>query len=85
MSEELRNKVKQVIAAEFGEPVKNLAPDTRFFEDLFGDSLDEISLACALEDEFAIKISGRDARKLLTVKDVCDYVERRVAQEAVTL
>lgn len=78
----IADKVKEVIVDEFGGSVKDLTPETRFFEDLYGDSLDEISLACALEDEFEIDIPDHEARKLLTVSDVCVYVERRVAQDS---
>lgn len=81
MSESISDRVRRVIADEFGEPLKNLTPETRFFEDLYGDSLDEVALVCALEDEFEIEIPDREARKLLTVKDVCGYVESRVRQE----
>lgn len=78
MSEELRTKVRQVIADKFGEKLEHVTENMGFEADLFGDSLDEISLACALEDEFGIEISEADARKLITVKEACDYVEHRV-------
>jgi acyl carrier protein len=84
MSETIPDRVRRVIADEFGEKVEDLADNKRFFEDLQGDSLDEVSLAVALEDEFGIEVSDHDARKLRTVKDVCDYVERHAKQEAIT-
>lgn len=66
----------RVIADEIGDGEKEIRPDLRLIEDLGLDSLDAISLAIALEEEFSIEIPDDDLETLLTVKDVCDYVER---------
>ncbi len=63
MSEELRNRVRQVIADEFGQKVEDVTDDKEFVDDLFADSLDSINLACVLEDTFDIEVSQLDARK----------------------
>jgi len=42
--------------------------------DLGLDSLDQVEICVYLEDEFKLEISDQDSQKLLTVKDIVDYL-----------
>jgi acyl carrier protein len=42
------------------------------------DSVRAIDLVVALEHEFGIEIPDRDASRLQTVKDVVDYIQRKL-------
>lgn len=46
--------------------------------DLGLSSFDMVSAVTAFEDEFDIEISDRDIRKLVTVKDVTEYIENNL-------
>lgn len=46
--------------------------------DLGLSSFDMVSAVTAFEDEFDIEISDRDIRKLVTVKDVMEYIENNL-------
>ena len=46
-------------------------------DDLEADSLDQLSLMMALEDEFGGKISDDEAASMATLKDIVSYVEGR--------
>ena len=56
------------------EPEK-ITEETSFKNDLALDSLQLINLAGAVEEEFNITLSDRDAMNLLTVGDVIRFVE----------
>lgn len=45
-----------------------------FVNDLGADSLDLVELIMTMEEEFETEISDEDAEKLVTVKDVIDYI-----------
>jgi acyl carrier protein len=53
--------------------------DKRIREDLGADSLDIVSLLMALEEEFGTTISDEDAKGLVTVGAVFEYVKVRQA------
>jgi acyl carrier protein len=47
-------------------------------EDLGADSLDEIELLMAVEDEYDIEITDEEGQKMLKVIDVVDFLEKRI-------
>ena len=67
-------KVKQIIAEKLGVSEDKVVPGANFVDDLGADSLDQVELIMALEDEFGIEIPDEDAEKLRSVKDALDYV-----------
>ena len=48
-------------------------------EDLGIDSLDAVELAMAIEEAFDIKIDDEDLKKLITVQDIVNCVEKNTA------
>lgn len=74
-------RVRTVIRAELGLDEDALASASAL-RDLGADSMDLVSLTMALEDEFKIEISDRDAAQLLTVQHVVDYVQAHVVAPA---
>lgn len=40
-----------------------------------GDSLEAVELQLALEQEFNIEIPDEEAEKMITVKDIIDYIQ----------
>ena len=71
---EVEKKVVGTIQSVIGGERSNIIPSASIVEDLHGDSLDEIEIMMALEDEFSIDIPDERADKLKTVKDIVDYV-----------
>jgi acyl carrier protein len=66
--------VKKVIANKLGVSEDKIGPTSAFVEDLGADSLDQVELIMAFEDEFRVTISDDEAEKLRTVKDALDYL-----------
>ena len=77
-SEEIYNKVKEIIVEQLGVAETAVALDASFIDDLGADSLDIVELIMALEEEFDIEIPDADAEKVVTVGDVVDYIKENV-------
>ncbi len=74
-SEEVYNKVKDIIIDQLGVAETAITPDASFIDDLGADSLDIVELIMALEEEFDIEIPDNDAEKVVTVNDVVEYIK----------
>ena len=77
-SEEIFEKVKEIIVEQLGTPEASITMESSFLDDLGADSLDLVELIMALEEEFGIEIPDSDAEKVVTVGDVVDYIKENV-------
>ena len=64
-SEEVFDKVKNVIVEQLGVAENNVNMESSFIDDLGADSLDIVELIMALEEEFDIEIQDADAEKIV--------------------
>lgn len=72
------DRVKRIVADKLEVKRDQIASNSKFIEDLGADSLDAVEIIMALEDEFNIEIPDEDAKKLTTVKDVLDYLGKKI-------
>jgi acyl carrier protein len=72
--EEIMTKVKSVVAEKLNVGEDQVTSDAKFVEDLGADSLDQVELIMALEDEFELKIPEEEAEQLVTVGAAVDYI-----------
>ena len=77
-SEEVFDKVKEIIVEQLGVAENAVTEDASFIDDLGADSLDIVELIMALEEEFDMEIPDADAEKVVTVGDVVDYIKDHV-------
>ncbi|HIJ20438.1 MAG TPA: acyl carrier protein, partial [Deltaproteobacteria bacterium] len=49
-------------------------------DDLGADSLDQVELIMAMEEEFDVSIPDEDAEKIATVKDAVNYVMNAIGK-----
>ena len=77
-SEEVLEKVKEIIVEQLGVSESSITMEASFIDDLGADSLDIVELIMALEEEFDMEIPDSDAEKVVTVKDVVDYIKEHV-------
>lgn len=73
----MSNILEQVIAVvveQLGVEAEAVKLESHFIEDLGADSLDTVELLMALEEKFDCEIEESVAEKLVTVKDIVDYV-----------
>ena len=55
-SEEIYNKVKDIIVEQLGVAETAITPEASFIDDLGADSLDIVELIMAFEEEFDLEI-----------------------------
>ena len=72
--EEILAKVKGVVAEKLNVGEDQVTGDAKFVEDLGADSLDQVELIMALEDEFEMKIPEEEAEQLVTVGAAVSYI-----------
>ena len=77
-SEEVFDKVKEIIVEQLGVAETAITPDASFIDDLGADSLDIVELIMALEEEFDLEIPDADAEKVVTVNDVVEYIKDNI-------
>ena len=77
-SEEIFDKIKEIIVEQLGVAETAVAPEASFIDDLGADSLDIVELIMAIEEEFDLEIPDSDAEKVVTVSDVVDYIKENV-------
>ena len=72
--EEILAKVKSVVAEKLNVGEDQVTTEAEFVKDLGADSLDQVELIMALEDDFDLKIPEEEAEKLVTVGAAVDYI-----------
>ena len=76
-SSEVAEKIKEIIAEQLGIEVDSIENESHFVHDLGADSLDNVELLMAFEEEFKITIDDDEAEKLQTLQDVINFLETR--------
>ena len=76
--EEIFKKVKTVIVEQLGIDEANVRMESSFLDDLGADSLDIVEFIMALEEEFGLEIPDEDVEKIVTVKDVVEYISENI-------
>ena len=69
------DKLKSIIAEQFGIDTDAISEDTDIVADLGADSLDVVEMMMALEEEYGITIDDSKIADLKTVGDVASCVE----------
>ncbi len=73
-------RVQAIIAEQLGVEEEKVQEEASFQEDLGADSLDQVELILALEEEFAIEIPDEDAEKIHNVGDAIRYIKEKTAE-----
>jgi acyl carrier protein len=70
----IEDRVKSIIVEQLGVEADQVNPDARFTEDLGADSLDNVELIMAFEEDFDVEINEDEAEKIKKVSDAVDYI-----------
>ena len=73
---DVAEKVKKIICEQLNVAEEDVVPTASFVDDLGADSLDQVELIMAMEEEFDVSISDEDAEKIGTVQDAIDYINK---------
>jgi acyl carrier protein len=72
---ELDERIVNLIAEQLGVDKSEVTSEASFMDDLGADSLDQVEMVMAFEEEFDIEIPDEDAEKMIVVKDAIDYIK----------
>ncbi|MFH1626142.1 MAG: acyl carrier protein [Pseudomonadota bacterium] len=75
---DVEEKIKKIICEQLNVSEEDVVPDASFVDDLGADSLDQVELIMAMEEEFELSIPDEDAEKIGTVQDAIDYIEKAI-------
>jgi len=73
--QEIFEKMKGIIVEQLGADANDIEMDSTFVDDLEADSLDIVELVMQIEEEFEMEIPDEAAEKIVTVKDVVEYIK----------
>ncbi len=76
----VEERVYKVVADQLGVEIAEVTPEASFTDDLGADSLDQVELVMALEEEFDITIPDEDAEKMNVVKEAINYIKEILKQ-----
>lgn len=81
----IEERVKRIIVDQLDVNEDQVTLDASFLDDLGADSLDTVELVMAFEEEFKNELKGdipeADAEKMRTVRDVVDFINKKIAGE----
>ena len=79
---EIEEKTREILVDQLGVDPNEVTLGASLIDDLSADSLDRAELIIRFEDDFKIEIPDEDAGQLATVKDVVNYVIRKLANQS---
>lgn len=72
---DIEDKVKKIVASHLGAEEDKITLESSFVDDLGADSLDQVELVMAFEEEFNIEIPDEAAEKIAKVSDAVNFVK----------
>lgn len=73
---EIKAKVIKIVAEHLDVEESKVSDTSSFVDDLGADSLDQVELVMAFEEEFNIEIPDEAAEKIATVADAVAFIEK---------
>ena len=72
---DIAERLKKIVVEHLGADPDKVTENASFIDDLGADSLDNVELVIAFEEEFGVEIPDDAAEKILTVKDAIEFVK----------
>jgi acyl carrier protein len=77
---DVSERVKKIVIDHLGVEETKVTDTASFIDDLGADSLDQVELVMAFEEEFGCEIPDDAAEKILTLKDAIGYIEEHAGR-----
>ncbi|MBA4800259.1 MULTISPECIES: acyl carrier protein [Euryhalocaulis] len=74
---DVQERVKKIVVEHLDVEEDKVKPEASFIDDLGADSLDNVELVMAFEEEFDIEIPDDAAEHIQTVGDAVKYIEEK--------
>lgn len=72
---DILERVRKIVIDHLDADPDKVTEKASFIDDLGADSLDNVELVMAFEEEFGCEIPDDAAEKILTVKDAIDFIK----------
>jgi len=72
---DIKSKVIKIVAEHLDVEEGKVNDNSAFVDDLGADSLDQVELVMAFEEEFNVEIPDDAAEKIATVSDAVTFIE----------
>jgi acyl carrier protein len=82
MSEDIKEKVKKIIAEHLDVDEVKITDNAHFVDDLGADSLDQVELVMHFEDEFGCEIPDEVAEKITNLAEAVQYIKDQTSAKA---
>ena len=76
---DIGERVKKIVVEHLGVDADKVKDNASFIDDLGADSLDNVELVMAFEEEFGIEIPDDAAETILTVGDAVKFIQSQAA------
>jgi len=84
MNVSVQQRVLKVIAEILNRKESEIRLDASLRDDLQASSLDQMTIFVALEDEFQRNMPPEEVTGLITVKDIIDFIDRKLQETTST-
>ncbi len=71
---DVAERIKKIVVEHLDVEADKVTEKASFIDDLGADSLDNVELVMAFEEEFGVEIPDDAAEKILTIKDAVDFI-----------
>ena len=75
---DVAERVKKIVVEHLGVEADKVTDNASFIDDLGADSLDNVELVMAFEEEFDIEIPDDAAEHIQTVGDAVKFIQERL-------
>jgi acyl carrier protein len=79
-NQEIFTKVKKIIVDHLGAEEGKVVETANFIDDLGADSLDQVELVMAFEEEFGIEIPDEAAEQITTVGSAVKHISENIEE-----
>lgn len=75
---EIEEKVRTLLLEDMEVEEENIFDDAKMKDDMGIDSLDFVDIIVIVEKNFGFKIKPEEMKSVVTMRDFCDYIDRKV-------
>lgn len=76
--QEIEQKVREFLIDDLEIDEDKIKDDAKLKDDMGIDSLDFVDIVVIVDKKFGFKIKPEEMKGIVTLKDFCDYIEKKV-------
>lgn len=84
MTATLQHRVIQIVSEVLNQDKNKIRLDASLRDDFQIDSLHQMTLFIALEDEFQLNLPPEEVTGIVTIQDIIDFIEKKLQEPSLT-